>query len=303
MMRRAALSLAALCAATGATAGTIGLSTRFVDVAIEGIELGKEQNLLELRSLPYRVTNRGDAAAEVLVSALTPSRKETPPPFEPLPSADWVRLEPDRFRLEPGETGESAVILRIPGDTRYAGRHFEAVLWARTMGSGLLSAGVKSKLRFSIGKSPATLAEERRQKSLSELDFVIEPTVLQVSDARAGKYDVKKRERKVFEVTNRSQQTLELVLRPAKWPRSALPAGYEAVEDLSWVRILPERVKVKRNRSKTVKLVLAVPESLKGRKVAFAVELSLPSGMLVSVKNRVLVEVRPTSPSSPSAEP
>jgi hypothetical protein len=285
---------AALCVGLAATArAVIGLSTQFSDVVMENLKPGRSYNLRELRGLPYTVKNRGDGPAEVLVESVVPLPTERRTPYEPVPDPSWIRVTPNQYRLGPGEAGFSDIIITIPDDPSLIGRHFQSSVWAHTVGTGFMAAGVRSVLRFSVGKGPETLEEEARQKAMVDLDYDLYPPALYIVQAKVGKYDPKKVERKSLKLTNRSENALELNLKPVRWVGKFgnVPEGYEVPDDLSWVTLEPPTVKLEGETLKEIKVMLDVPEQYRGKKLAFLLELSLPIGTVVNVTNRVLVQV------------
>jgi hypothetical protein len=295
---RRGLALALLLGAAGAAAAGlawagIGLSSQFIDVVLANLKPGRSYNIRELKGVPYTVKNRGTSPVEVILDVVIPPKGYQRPPFEPIPDPTWVQVRPAKFRLGPGEAGYSDLIITLPDDEKLKDKHFMAQIWARTWNTGMLAAGVKSDIRFSVGKSPDTLEDEKRQKAMVDLNYDFYPASLYVRKAAVGLYDVKKEERRSFKVTNRSEKLLELVIRPIAWQAytMTLPAGYEQIEDLKWVRFEPDTLTVDPDTVKEVKVILDVPERLKGRKLAFLVQLSLPIGVIVGAANQVYVEV------------
>lgn len=293
MMRVTASMAGAVLFAAGVAEATIGLSSQFVNVAMENLEPGKSYNLLELRGLPYTVKNRGDAPVEVLVDIAVPTTAEILAPYEPIPDPSWLTVSPRQLRLEPGEPGFSALTITIPDDEKLRGRHFQGEIWARTVTTGLLAAGVRSNVRFSIGAGPETLEERAREKAMVALNYELWPSALYVKKAKVGAYDPQKEEGRQFVLTNRAEETLELVATPVPWERLTPPAGYETPKDLSWVKVEPVKVTVDPMSLERVRLKLDVPEALRGKKLAFLIQLSLPIGTIVNRTNRVFIEVAP----------
>lgn len=272
---------------------TIGLSSQFVNVAMENLEPGKSYNLLELRGLPYTVKNRGDGPVELLVEIAPPTTQECLAPYEPIADPSWMTVSPSRMRLEAGESGFAALSINVPDDAKLVGRHFQGQVWAHTVNTGLLAAGVRSNIRFSIGKGPETLEDEAREKAMVALNYELWPAALYVKKAKAGAYDPAKEEGRQFVLTNRAEEALELAVSAVAWERMPVPEGYEAPKDLSWVKIEPATVKVDPISLERVRLKMDVPEQYKGKKLAFLIQLSLPIGTVVNRSNRVLVEVAP----------
>lgn len=278
-----------LCLAAAGRA-KVGLSSQFINVVLENLKPGRSYNLRELKGIPYTVKNRGDGPVEVSLEVIPPAAKELIAPYEAIPDPSWITLTPSRAFLGAGEPAFSDLTINVPDDPKYIGRHFQGVVWARTLNTGLLAAGVKSNVRFSIGKGPETLAEEERQKQMVELNYELWPSALYVLQAKAGKYDVKAVEKKSLKLTNRDEQTLELTVKAVKWSGSK-PVGYETPDDVSWAKFEPETVKVDGESLKDIKLMLDVPKELKGKKIAFLVQLSLPIGTVVNMSNRVYVQI------------
>lgn len=287
------MTAGALLFAAGGAGATIGLSSQFVNVAMENLEPGRTYNLLELRGLPYTVKNRGDGVVDVLVELVAPTTAEVLVPYEPIPDPTWMSISPRQLRLEPGEAGFAALTITIPDEPALKGRHFQGEIWAHTMTTGLLAAGVRSKVRFSIGASPDTLEERSREKAMVALNYELWPSALYVKKAKVGRYEPHKEEGRQFVLTNRAEEPLELVATAVPWERLAVPAGYEAPKDLSWVKIDPVKVSVEPVSLERVRLAMDIPEALRGKKLAFLIQLSLPIGTIVNRTNRVLVEVAP----------
>lgn len=287
------LALAALALTAAAPAqARIGLTTQFVDVEFEGLKPGGVYNLRELRVVPYTVKNRGDAPVDVAVEAQIP--KSTEAPYEMLPDPSWIELNPGRLRIDPESLGFSDIIIRIPDDASLKGRHFQATIWARTVGTGMLGAGVNSRLRFSIGPGPDTLARRELADAVVQLNYDLWPNALYLTKAKTGaRYDGKEAEGRQFMLTNRTEAELNLVPKAVRWPTAslALPAGgWEAPEDLSWVRFEPSTATVSGLSVQAIRVVLdGAPEHLKGKKAAFLIQLTLPNGMVINQTHRGFV--------------
>jgi hypothetical protein len=289
-LRTATLAAIMVFTMTGVGRAKVGLSSQFINVVLENLKPGRNYNLRELKGIPYTVKNRGDAPVEVVLETVRPEEKEMAAPYEAIPDPSWIELNPSRVFLAAGEPAFADLTIKVPNDPKYVGRHFHGVVWAHTLNTGFMAAGVKSNIRFSIGKGPDTLLEDERQKQMVELNYELWPTALYVMDAKLGKYDVKKAEKKSLKLTNRDDKPLTLVVKAAPWTGSK-PEGYETPEDVSWAKFTPETVAVDPESIKDIKLMLDVPKELKGKKLAFLVQLSLPIGTIVNMANRVYVQV------------
>lgn len=283
MTRRAAgLALFAAAALALPARARIGLSTTFIDVVVEGLSPGGVYSLRGLRGSSYAVKNRGDGPVEVALEVLVPA--VLVPPYESVPDPSWVELSPARLSVEPGEVGVSEVLIRVPDDAKLVGRHFQATISARTLKTGLVGAGVTSRLRFSIGPGPETLSCE------------LAPAELTLTKARTGVvYEALKAERRRLTVANRTDADLRLRLEAVPWgPVQAPGEGWETPADLSWVRLEPAALAVGAFGSSEVRLVLdRAPASLAGRRAAFLVQPRLPDGTPAGPPARVYVRFKP----------
>ncbi len=290
--KAAALALMGLAAWAAPCRAKIGLSSQFVNVVLENLKPGGVYNIREIKGVPYTIKNRGDSPAEVVLEVIMPPTAHLQAPYEPIPDPTWLQVNPSRLRLGEGEMGFSDLIISVPNDEKLRDRHFWAQIWGHTVGTGLLAVGVKTDIRFSIGKGPETLAEEKRRKAMVDLNYDLWPSALYVKNARPGPYDVKKEEKRSFKITNRAEKAVDLVFKAVPWQSGvSAPQGYEKIEDLSWVKLSPDAVSVEPDSVQDIKLLLEVPESMKGRKVAFIVQVSLPIGVIVGASHQVYLEV------------
>lgn len=292
----ASLALLGLAAGLSPCWAKIGLSSQFVNVVLENLKPGGVYNIREIKGVPYTLKNRGDSPADVLVEVVIPSSAGIQAPYEPVPDPTWIQVNPSRMRLDGGEMGFSDLIISVPNDEKLRDRHFQAQVWGHTVGTGLLAVGVKTDIRFSIGKGPETLEEEKRRKAMVDVNYDLWPSALYVRNAKPGSYDVKKEEKRSFKITNRAEKTVDLVLKAVPWQSGvSAPQGYERIEDLGWVKFSPDAVSVEPDSVQDIRLMLDVPQALKGRKVAFMVQVSLPIGVIVGASHQVYLEV-PVNP-------
>lgn len=298
-MRRLPIAvIAVLCslAPSGWLQAKIGLSTRFGDAVIEKLELGRSYNIRELRGIPYTVSNVGDDQVEIRLEVRVPKTKELQDNYEPIPDPNWIRLSPTRHVIAPGGTAFSDIIISLPDDPKLQGRHFQAGIEAFTLGDGMFGTGVKSRLRFSVGPGPETLKAEKVRKAMVTLNFDIWPPALYVEGAKAGeKYDAHKEEEKAFLITNRASESLEAMFKSAPWrgegnlPEDTIPAPTP-----EWLSFKPETLKIKPMSVAQAQPQLNIPKEYAGKKLAFLVQVVLPSGTVISETHRVFVTLKGT---------
>jgi hypothetical protein len=289
-----AMATALLCAAAPVFAG-IGLMTRFADVVLENLKPGS-YNLRVLKNLPYVVTNPGDLRIDVVVEILAPNSLMDG--YEPIPDPNWIQILPNRFTLDPAQNHFSDIVLNIPDDPAYVGRHFQATIWAHTAGVGMVAAGMNSRLRFSIGTmGPDALQREKKKKAMLTLDFDLKPETLNVIDATVGgEFNLKTERRQSLKLTNRADDPLKVKLTSIKWDDSfTRPAGYEAAPDPAWLKLKPEVQTIKPLTIGEFVPTLKIPKdpALKGKKFVFLVKAEVVAEKVtpVEVYSRVLVTV------------
>lgn len=294
ILGKAALcALAALAVQSPSARADIGLSTNLSDVVLENARPGQTYNLREVNGVAFRIKNVGDATAKVLIEALPAKEKDLRPGYAPIPDPTWVQVIPDRHTIQPKGVVFTDIILRVPDDPSLLGKHYQFVIWTHQEGTGLLSAGLESRVRFSLGKGPETLAKEKKQKQMLSFNFDVYPRTVHVVKARAGsRYNAKKEEKKSIQIINRSEEPLELILKssPLRFP-DAPPTSYELPADTGWLKFPKERVKVKPLSIVDVPFVLEIPKGNGGKKFVFNIEPSLPTGLAFSFGAKVLVTV------------
>ena len=91
---------------------------------------------------------------EVLLEARP--AKDVKAGYEPIPDPTWLKVVPEKFHLEKGGRGSGELVISVPKDKSLIGRHFEAAVHARTVGSGFLAAGVLHTVCLSIGAPAPT---------------------------------------------------------------------------------------------------------------------------------------------------
>jgi hypothetical protein len=132
-------------------AAAIGLAVTYPDMVLEQVAPGTVFRSFKDKGVPYVVLNKtdGPVEVEVLVEARPP--KDVKPGYEPIPDVSWIQITPARFTMEKGEKKSLELTLSVPKDKALVGRHFEAALHARTVGTGFLAAGVLHTFSFSVG--------------------------------------------------------------------------------------------------------------------------------------------------------
>jgi len=165
-----------------------GLSTPCIVVSLENLEVGGTYRA------GYRVTNTGDGSVNLKIDIIpADTLKEG---CEQVPDGSWVQLEWDYFVLGPGEQAITDIIVSIPDKKEYAGKKYQAQIWAHTVKAGFVGVGVCSRLVFTTRevkepKEEISFEESERLKKVLKLS--IEPDALYVKNVKPGvKYNVEK---------------------------------------------------------------------------------------------------------------
>ena len=158
LLRIAAWSVVKIAVALGLVAvfsvwaQAFGLRTPFVEVNLGCLEPGSTYSVVEKRNLPLSVTNLGQDPVELTIEALQPRPDELLKGYEAIPGTGWIRLKKNRFHLMPGKIAITDVLVAVPDDSRYLGHHYQVWLWSHTVGRAGVTAGLKSRLLFSVCK-------------------------------------------------------------------------------------------------------------------------------------------------------
>ncbi len=274
----------------------LGLAARFGDVVVENAEIGKTYNLREAVKVPFGIENKSNAAVDVTVEFEQPVPKAILTDYVAIPDPGWLKSLPEKITIGPKSIGFFDLMLTIPNDPSLNGKHFQAVVKARTVGTGLFGVAVENRLRFSIGPGPESLKEEKRQKALARLDFNVTPQVIYVVDVPQGKmFDVKAEQNKSIKVANYSPDPLPIKFTSSPWESQLYkPGEYEPIPDPSWITIKPEEKKVAGEEIAAFEFFVKVPNDpkYKGKKFAAMIKSGLSTGFWLDAPVRVFISVK-----------
>lgn len=279
------------------------VSTKFADVIMEFVQPGKVYNLRTMRNLPYRVTNRSDGPVDLTIQLELPPQEQLKPGYATIPDPSWVRLVPNRLKLQAGEEGLVDVILQVPEGQEHVGKHYQAHIICQTADpppgeTTTLAFGVTlaSRLRFTVGgPGPEEIKRLQKKGIYRMLNFTLEPDLQYVPGTIAIGEKVMLDEKGVsVSLVNRSPQNLNFSLKSVSTPDGIGPAtGYEK-GDPTWLKVLPETVKVPGESIRGAKLQLQLPDdpALKGRRFMLIVQGGLEGREIpVEVYSRVYFTV------------
>ena len=133
-----------------ATGSAVELRTPFVEVNLGCLKPGHTYSVLKERNLPLSVTNMGKSPLELRIGVTPPRREELLEGYEPVPDTGWIKLEQERFQVQPGGNAITDVLVSVPREEQYRGHHFQVWLWSHAVSDAGIGAGLKSRLLFSV---------------------------------------------------------------------------------------------------------------------------------------------------------
>lgn len=272
---RAALAACVLGLATAAPA-TMGLRSKFAEVHVEKLKIGKTYSLAELVNLPLRVTNTGTESLDLGIEVVAPRvAGEFREGYEPIPDTRWIRVERSSFTVPPGIEAATDVIISIPNDPALLGRRFVVYIWTHSENLSNTGIGLKGRLLLSISSqkpSDDELKAKLARKRTANLNFSLSPMEITLAGVKAGRtaevMDAEKNAPVVLVSPNAESLTFRLMPVPVWETSLTAPSGFEAVPDARWLEIGNPTIKMKPFSIEPLKLGVKVPdeERFKGRK-------------------------------------
>jgi hypothetical protein len=274
----------------------LGLAARFGDIIVENAQIGRTYNLRETLRIPLGVENRSTAEVTVVVEFEQPSKKILSDSYEVIPDPSWLKSIPDKLRIGPKSVGFFDILLTIPDDPTLNHRHFQAIIKARTIDTGLIAVAVENKLRFSIGPGPSSIAEEKRSKAMAKLDFNVSPQNIYITDVPVGtKFDVKKEQNKAIRVANYATDPLSIRLKSDVWsPQIYKPEVYEAIPDPNWIKFKKDTLEINPEEIGSFTFTIEIPNEpqYKGKSFAGIIRSELTTGFWLDAPVKVFITTK-----------
>jgi hypothetical protein len=289
-------------AAPGTDAG--GIRTDFGDVMIENVGIGTSYNLRDIAGKPLKITNTGKSTVDLLIDSQIPSeslvtkeRKELG--YKPVPSVDWVTISQNQFVVPSGESAYTDVIIKIPNDPALYGKKFQASIYSRTTGKGMIHLGVWSHLLLTIIKSPEAQAEQEKNRKtgiVGNLDYTLLPDRLSLLNVPIGKpFDIAKEVKRTIKLANSGDQPVTLRVKSIPLGDSplGLQEGFE-IPDTTWLHISSDTFTVDPSSFVDPGFVLDLPNrpDLKNKKLMFVIKVEPADAAIVGITyyGRIYVE-------------
>ncbi|MCX7940405.1 MAG: hypothetical protein N2555_01355 [Endomicrobia bacterium] len=245
---------------------TVGLGTKFATIVLEKLEPGGVYNITKLRNLPLVVINSGSTETEVAVDIEIPTKEELKEGYEPILDPEWIKIIPNRFNLKPSESYTCDVIVSVPNDPKLIGRHFQAKIWAHTVGDDLFGAGVVNRLFFSIGApGPESVQKAKKKELLFSFNFDTEPKDIYLTVPVGKKVDILKEFDKSIKLINKSKSEIVVKLESVENKRgeniiAQVPSQYEFTPNVGFISFKKDTIKVKKNSVQDAGFYITIPD-------------------------------------------
>lgn len=276
-LRKALLCLAVtagILALWSAGSSASGISTSCGSIWLQNLKIGQQYSLRQLLGFPFNVSYRGTAMVDLQVKAVMFDRVD-PYGCDYLPDLAWVKVEKERFSLDPGQTAETDVLITIPNDEKYMGKKYVFYMNpvsgppADAKGGFVFGTGLMCPIRLEIAAKPPTPEEIRqlRKQLLGQVMTVsLTPERIFVDDTVPGKsYNLKKDYDETLKIVNTSDIEVQVTLENMKSQLAGMapPGGYVEPDDVKWVKLGKTKLKLQPNSITEVPLTLVVPSSAK----------------------------------------
>ncbi len=123
-----------------------GILTPFVESSVRDITPGREYRISDTDGRKLRVKNTSESTVTVEIRVIKPTPDRVSEGRIPIPDTGWIYPEQERIEIEPGEGGETDLIINIPRERENYGKDWEAAVITSTTGRGLIQAALRSRV-------------------------------------------------------------------------------------------------------------------------------------------------------------
>jgi hypothetical protein len=241
-----------------------GLRTRFAEVSVSNLKIGKTYSLAETVNFPLRVANLEAFPVELSVRPHAPTEEELKPGYERIPDISWIALQRTSFTVPGNMEAVTDVIISIPNDESLLGRRFCAYLHTQTENKSAMGVGLKSRLLLEISSQKPTDEELKAkfvQKRLANLNFHLSPMEATVPDVTPGQSAKVTDSGQNIVLVNPNSEKYTFRVQPVPiWETSiSLPPGFTGVTDPKWLKIKNPIIKMKPYSMQPLELSVEIP--------------------------------------------
>lgn len=263
-----------------------GISSPNGAMYLFNLKIGQEYSLKQLLGYPFQVTYRGKYPVDLKIDLIKPTT--TSDNYEPIPDLSWIQLQKSEFSLDPGETAETDIIIKIPNDETLLGKKFHVSIAPKTSAPKgdnrawlAFSVGLICKLYLGIASKPPTIEEirELQKRRLSGyLDVSVSPNRIFLYDLKPDKkYDVTKQFNEVVKVINATSQKVNVEFASIKPSSRGILLLEDQLEipDTSLLTIKPKKFKMIPDSVKSFKILLNTKGFERGKKYLAVIQVRL----------------------------
>lgn len=245
-----------------------GLSSPNAAMYLYNLKIGQEYSLKQLLGYPFQVTYKGRFPVDLKITLEKPTTT-TADGYEPIPDLNWITLEKTEFSLDPGETAETDIIVKIPNDEKLLGKKFHVSISPATgppKGDTrawlAFAVGLVCKLYISIAPKPPTIEEireQQRRRLSGYLDVSVSPNRIFVYDLEPNKkYNLTKLFNEVIKIINATSNNVfvELESIPPSQRGIFLTEGQEELPQPNLLSVKPKRTKIAPDSVKSFQILL-----------------------------------------------
>ncbi len=220
----------------------------------------------------------------MVVEVQTPSPGRLREGYEAIPDSSWLRVVPEQFSLQPGETMDCEIIVAIPEDEEYENRHFQAIILARTVSDPgdavrgvFMDLAMANVIRFSTGDTPEATMDEYRSRIMESLNVSIDPYSLNAGEITPGEEIILDGfDRATPQIINRGRNDFKIsfeVVDSQRLGRYGISRDFEPAPESGWLTLKEEKIKSDSRTIRDIPLKINVPDSEKyrGKNYAFVI--------------------------------
>jgi hypothetical protein len=167
---------------SGAAWAGFGASSTFAKVNIGSLQAG-ELTRLSSKHQPLTVTNTSDIPVTLTLRMKRPPKQEVDHGFDPIPTIEWAVLEKTEFKLAPGESATTDIILRPSTDKKFRKKSYQLHILSRVVSSGNIRIVMTHKLQFSLAKETSAITRISGTKTKN----MVQPSVIEVKNIDLGR--------------------------------------------------------------------------------------------------------------------
>lgn len=234
------------------------ISTSFVEVLIENLMPGNSYSLKQTVNYPYKIINKGDNEIELKVNAKISDKNYLRKKFENIPDTSWIKFNPEKLNLKPGEEGIADIIITIPNKKEYFNQKYQVDIGAVSSSPQGFSValGVESVLLFTTAKEGEIVTNNLNSINL---DYEVIPNRFDINITNNS--DIKNKEYKlmIFNHSKTEQIYGMKVLRVGD-TLASLTKGYDDIPDTEMIKLKTNQIKIKPCEKGNIVFELYIPK-------------------------------------------